>query len=34
MTELQREINNSTVIFSDFNIFSQKLMQQIEKHEI
>lgn len=34
MTKLQREINNSTVIFSDFNIFSQKLIQQIEKHEI
>ena len=34
MTEVQREINNSTVIFSGFNIFSQKLIQQIEKHEI
>lgn len=34
MSELQREINNSTVIFSGFNIFSQKWIQQIEKHEI
>lgn len=34
MSELQRAINNPIVIFSGFNIFSQKLIQQIEKHEI